>query len=161
MAEQNAAAPRTNTMNKAGWAVGTTTTISFTANPLLFKVLGRDGSKATVTNGATPTLDANTGVAFLPVPVSKCCYFRLGYSLAGTLSVVQGSIESLDATNAPITLPTFPEFAASICPAGAIFVKVGSTGAAWTFGVSNLAGPPTGVVFVIVDGDFIDRPFTA
>ena len=79
MAESNASAPRTNTMNKAGWVVGTTTTLSFTANPLLFKVKGRDGSKATVTDAQAYDVDGRPWPTF---------FMRQGFGEANAITVM-------------------------------------------------------------------------
>lgn len=156
-----AASPQSSCLNKAGWAVGTTTTLSFTANPLQYKIKGRNYTKATVTNGATPTTDIVTGLAFVGIPINKCAVFALGYDSGGTLRVAQSELQAMDASAAPIVLPQLPTLPLSVCPTGYVLVKVGSTGATWTFGASNFAGPPTGVVFVFVDGDYIERPFSA
>jgi len=154
-------APSSAVLNKAGWAVGTTTTLSFTANPLQYKVKGRNFTKATVTNGATPTTDIVTGLTFVAIPINKCAVFALGYDAAGTLRVAQSELQSLDVSAAPIVLPQLPVLPDTAVPTGYVMVKVGATGANWTFGASNFSGPPTGVVFVFVDGDYLDRPFAS
>ena len=87
MGDPAATAPYTHCLNKAGWAVGTTTTLSFTANPLQYKIKGRHYTKATVTNGATPITDIVTGLAFVGIPINRCAVFSLGYDAAGTLRV--------------------------------------------------------------------------
>jgi hypothetical protein len=161
MSDPLALAPKTEVLNKAGWAVGTTTTLSFTANPLQYKVKGRCFTKATVTNGAPPATDILTGAAFVGIPINKCAVFALGYDAAGTLRVAQSELQSMDVSAAPIVLPQLPSLPDTVCPTGYVLVKVGATGATWTLGSSNFSGPPTGVVFVFVDGDFLDRPFAA
>lgn len=143
-------APVTLAADKAGLAAGTTTTLT-SANAIDYSIDGKAFAKAISSNEATPTLDAVTGVAFLPVPTSKGSIFTINRDAAGALKVVQGSIEALDAQNQFINAPKYGPLGAGLCPYGYILVKVGSTGSPWTFGVSNLAGPPTGVVFTFVD----------
>lgn len=144
---------------KAGLAVGTTTTLT-TANIQLYGIKSVGFTKAAVSNEATPTLDSNTGVAFLPVPVGSGSEFTICRDSAGTLRAVQGQILTLDANNLFATRPQMAPIPDTLCPIGAVTVKVGTTGAAWTFGVSNFAGPPTGVVFAFTDlmGGVPDRP---
>jgi hypothetical protein len=150
----------TAAFSKAGLAVGTTTTLS-SANAIQYAIKGVGYSKAIATNDPTPTLDSNTGVAFLPVPVGSGCEFTICRDAAGTsLRAVQGQIVTLDASNLFVNRPQMAPIPDTLCPIGAVTVKVGTTGAAWTFGVSNFAGPPTGVVFSITDiaGGVPDRP---
>lgn len=138
-------------MNKAGAAAGTTTTYSITANPLAFVIKGKHYTKATVTNGATPTTDANTAAAFTAIAVNKVGCFVLGYDSGGNIKVAQGGIEDLDVAGNVLKAPAFPAIPDTMCPFAYLITKVGSTGSAWTFGTSNLAGPPTGVTHTFVD----------
>ena len=172
--------PFTGCTTKVGLAAGTTTTLT-TANTALYGIRGKGYTKAGTSNQATPTTDANTGVAFLPVPVGVAsaangggsyaegygygCVFVVGYNAAGTLKVAQGSIELTDAaavasSKFKIVVPKFPALPDDFCPVGYIITRTDSTATAWTFGSSNLAGPPTGVVHTYVDiiGYLPDRP---
>lgn len=148
--EYQAYAPLTYTANKAGLTNGTTTTFSFTANPLQYVINGKFYSKATQTNTATPTTDGNTGVAFLPVPAgsaSACygCAFVWGYDAGGNVKVYQGPITALttiaaDGANCAFGLaPAFPSVPGGVVPFGYSIVKVGSSGAAFTMGSTSLA----------------------
>lgn len=152
-------APFNQCMTKAGLTAGTTTTYSITANPLYFTVNGKWYSKATVTNGATPTTDANSGSAYTAIPVNGIGVFVFGYDSSGNIKVAQGGIESLDVSGNPLKAPLFPAVADGVTPFGYLVTKVGSTGSAWTMGSSNLAGPPTGVTHTFVDVNVLpDRP---
>lgn len=152
-------APMNACLNKAGAAVGTTTTTSFTANPLTFAIDGEYYTKATVTNGATPTTDVNTGVAFVGVGPSEGTVLVFGYNAAGTLQVAQGSVETLDASGNFLKAPAFPSIPDTMCPYAFFVVKADSTASEWTCGTSNFAGPPTGVTFSISDvATLPDRP---
>lgn len=144
---------------KAGLAVGTTTTLT-TANIQLFGIKGKGFTKAAVSNEATPTLDSNTGVAFLPITINKGSVFVISRDAAGTLRATQGGIEPLDVSGVFQALPQMAYGPDTITPIGAVTVKVGATGSTWTFGASNFSGPPTGVSFVFTDfiGGIPDRP---
>jgi hypothetical protein len=137
-------------VTKAGMAVGTTTTLT-TANTQLFSIDGKAYSKAAVSNEATPTTDARTLAAFTAIGVSKGGVFAICRDSGGNLKVVQGETVNLDAGNNLVEAPEFPTIPDTLTPIGYLVVKVGSTGSAWTFGTSNLSGPPTGVVFSLTD----------
>lgn len=149
----------TSSFAKAGFSAGTTTTLS-AANAQNWSIKGVGYTKALGANEATPTLDSNTGLAFRPVPVGSGSEFTLCRDAAGTLRAVQGQIVTLDANNLFVNRPQMAPIPDTLCPIGAVTVKVGTTGSAWTFGVSNFSGPPTGVVFVFTDiaGGLPDRP---
>lgn len=142
--------PMTMCTTKAGLAVGTTTTLT-TANLSLYCINGKAYTKAAASNAATPTTDGTTAAAFVAVAVSFGCAFVIGYNAAGTLTVCQGVQLPLDASGNFINAPQFPAVPDTVCPVGYLITKVGSTGSAWTFGTSNLAGPPTGVTHTLVD----------
>ncbi len=144
---------------RSGLQAGTTTTFSTTLT-INCAVKGQVYSFAAVTNAATPTTDYNTGVAFKPVNPNQACVFVFctdGVSGPLDLStrVVQGPLVDLDGTNSGsaagyvTALPPFPGIPDAVTPYGFIIVKVGAGGAAWTFGASNLAGPPanTGITY--------------
>jgi hypothetical protein len=166
MSDNLANYPMTGCTTKAGLAAGTTTTLT-TANLSLYALRGKAYTKAAASNAATPTLDALTGVAFLPVPAGTATsggvegfgwgtVFVVGYNAAGTLQVIQGSIEKTDSrvvasSTFQQTVPKFPILPDAFCPVGYIVTKTDSTASSWTFGASNLAGPPTGVLHTYTD----------
>lgn len=150
--------PLTMTTTKAGAAAGTTTTLT-TANTVLYAIKGKAFTKAGASNAATPTTDATTGAAYVAVPVNYGCAYVLGYDAAGTLKVSQGGLQALDSSGNFIVAPQMPMVPDTVAPFAYLVTKVGSTGAAWTFGSSNLAGPPTGVTHTFVDVMTLpDRP---
>jgi hypothetical protein len=173
--------PFTGNTTKAGIAAGTTTTLTW-ANAVIGGIKGKAYTKAAASNQATPTTDAVTGVTFLPVPVGVAaaangfggyvdgygygCVFVVGFNAAGTLKVAQGSIEQTDSLAVASSkfktqsVPKFPTLPDDFYPVGYIITRTDSTATAWTFGASNLAGPPTGVVHTFVDtiGYLPDRP---
>ena len=147
--------PGTFCTSNAAATAGTTTTFT-TTGTLHYCIKGKAFQTSAATNAATPTTDSNTGAAFVPVPVGKGSVFVLCYDGSSTtaataIKVVQGSIESLDGSSADgavakfILAPQFPVIPDTLCPFAYVIVKVGTGGAAWTFGALNLAGPPSNV----------------
>jgi len=150
--------PLTLATAKAGLAAGTTTTLTIgTTTP--YCIRGKAFSRASVSNTATPTTDANTGAAFAAIPPNFGAVFVICLNAAGALRVVQSALQPLDASGNFLYAPTFPGVPDDTCPIGYLVTRVGATGAAWTFGASNLAGPPTGVTHTFVDVMTLpDRP---
>lgn len=149
-------------------SAGTTTTLT-TATTCLISIRGKRTLTLAATNAATPTTDAVTGAAFVPVTASKGCIFVLCYdgtstTAATALKVVQGSLYDLDgATNGAtalfLTPPNFPFVPDTLCPFAYLVTKVGASGSTWTFGASNLTGPPSNVLHTFVDVTVLpDRP---
>jgi len=159
--------PLTMATTKAGLTAGTTTTIT-TANTTQYCIKGLAYSKAGATNAATPTTDATTGAAFVAVPASNGCAFVVGLDSSGAFKVSQGPLYTLsgEASGANTTtllgamqLPIVPD---TVCPIGYIVVEVGASGSSWTFGSSNLAGPPSNVNIAFTDVMTLpDRPIAA
>lgn len=145
----------TGTMMKATAAAGTTTTLS-TTGTTQYSIDGKAYSKSALSNSATPTTDINTGVAFLPLTASKGCKFVLGYDSSNTLRVAQGAIVDLDGAadgaNATFLVKApFPQLPDDFAPFAYLETKVGASGSTWTFGASNLAGPPSNVLHTFTD----------
>jgi hypothetical protein len=138
----------------AGFAAGTTTTVSTTAT-VPFCINGKAYSKAAITNGATPTTDAATGAAFNPVPANKGSVFVACFDSGGNLKVVQGEVTSLDpASGLFINPPEFPLIPDTLTPFGYLVIKAASTYVAtttgWLFGTHNNSSV-TGVTYTFVD----------
>lgn len=155
MSEQLEQRGFTGTLMKAALAAGTTTTYS-TTGTTHYSIDGKAYSKGAVTNGATPTTDVNTGAAFVAVAASKGSVFVFGYNSSNAIKVAQGSVENLtpeaDGANASfVVAPKFPSLPADFAPFGYCITKVGASGSSWTFGSSNLAGPPSNVLHTFVD----------
>jgi hypothetical protein len=151
--------PLTQALNKAGFAAGTTTTYSITANPLIFSIKGKEYTKATVTNGATPTTDFNTGLAFLPLVANQGSVFVFAYDSAGNVRAMQGQIQALDVAGNFILAPQFPAIPDGVCPFGYLVVRGASNlVGTWTLGANNLSGV-TGMTYAFVDLNTLpDRP---
>lgn len=155
MSDNLAQAPGTFCTSYATLAAGTTTTYS-TTGATLYCIKGKAYTTSAAANAATPTTDAATGTTFVPVTASKGCVFVFCYdgtstTAATAIKVVQGPLESLDgATSGSTALftnaPQFPVVPDNLCPFGYLVTKVGASGSTWTFGTSNLAGPPSNVL---------------
>lgn len=153
--DQLAQIPLTLCTMKAAAAAGTTSTLS-TTGTTLYCIKGKAYSKGALSNQATPTTDSVTGAAFVAVPASYGCIFVLGFDKDGNLKVSQGGLQALDgaadgANALFITAPQFPPVPDTVCPFAYLVTKVGASGSAWTFGTSNLTGPPSNVLHTFVD----------
>jgi hypothetical protein len=136
--------------------VGTTSTLTTTAQANSYSIRGKAYTFTGAANQATPTLDATTGVAFLPITAGNGSVFTIGRNAAGDMAAVQGAIEPLDSrqTVSPwafLEAPQFGALPADFCPYGYVVVKVNTGGASWTFGTSNTAGPPANTFLTYTD----------
>lgn len=156
-----ASLPATICLVKSGLVAGTTTTFS-TVGTTVYGIRGRAYSVAAATNGATPTLDANSGVAFLPVSANQGSVFIFGYNAAGATKVAQGQVQALDSAGLFINSPQFPVLPDDFCPIGYVVIKAGSTAVGtWVMGVNNLSGV-TGLTYTF--GSLVtltDRPIVS
>lgn len=97
---------------------------------------------AAQTNTATPTTDAQTGLAFNPLAVNQTCALVFGQNLAGTFKMVQGPII---ATNVGVTTtvgtflkaPQFPELPDDFCPLAYTIVRTAPSAASWIPGTGS------------------------
>ena len=124
-------------------------TVHDTTVTITFSIDGVLATKTAITDGATPTTDANTGAAFAPLAADKACVFVWMLNASGTVKVAQGPIVAVDGdTDEPKTqVPLFPPIPAGHCPFAYQKVQTAGTSSAWTFGTSNWNA--TGVTDVI------------
>ncbi len=150
--------PFTLCLSKVALAAGTTTTLSNTGTTV-YGIRGKAYSKAAMSNVATPTLDAATGLAFPALSANQGTIVVVGFDAGGNLKVAQGSIQALDVSGNFITSPQFPPIPDTMCPIGYIVLKAGSTlSGTWQFGTNNLSGV-TGMTYTFVDVITLpDRP---
>lgn len=143
--------PLTLALGKATLAAGTGSSLSSTGT-LGFAIKGKAYSHAALSNTATPTTDATTGAAFVPIVTNYGAVIVIGYNAAGTLIACQGPLSALDSSGAFITAPLFPAVPDTMCPIGYQIIKAGSTASAsgWVFGTSNQASV-TGITYTLVD----------
>jgi len=127
---------------------------------------GKHATKTAITNGATPTLDHITGVAF-PILVGgnsvagvagKGCAIVWGVQSDGTVVCSQGAIQDLDLQGSFVKAPQFPPVAVDQIVFAYMILKAGATAAVSnTFGTTNWDA--TGYTNVIVDvGELPTRP---
>lgn len=127
----------------SGLAAGTTTT--YTCATFDYGIRGKGYTKTAVTNAATPTLDANTGAAFVALKANEGCNFLFFVNSSQTVSVAQSKIRKLsgeaDGANTTFSngLASYPNIPDDSCPFGEVLVRVGASGSAWTMGASNLS----------------------
>ena len=136
--------------SKAGLAAGTTTTSTIT-NATTYSIKGLMYLKSAASNATSPTTDAETGAAFLPLSANQSCLFVYCLDSAGAIKVVQGKIVSgLDVTGKLSAIP-FPTIGTAITPIGYLKAVAGSTlSGTWTFGSSNLSSV-TGMTYTFQD----------
>lgn len=158
MPDNLAQIPLTLCLSKVTLAAGTTTTISNTGT-ITYMIRNFMYTKSAITNGATPTTDAVTGLAFTPLTANKGTVVVIMLDTAGAIKAAQGSIVDLDAGGAMTLAPQFPSVPSNMCPIGYIILKAGSTlSGSWTFGSSNLSGV-TGMTYTFRDiGNIPERP---
>lgn len=172
MADIQSAAPVTLCMSKVTLAAGTTTTLNNTGTTT-YAIMGRAYTKAAMANAATPTTDASTGFAFIPIPIPLTtqglppgvpggaagygCIYIVGFDSAQAVKVVQGDIAPTDAAGNFIYAPNPPTgLPNDFCPIGFLIVKLGPTAVAtWTFGTNNNSSV-TGATYTF--GDLVSLP---
>ena len=135
---------------------GVTTTHSYTAFAVVIN--GIYASIPANAGVATPTLDANTGLASVPLQAGKGAIYMWLVKADSTDGIVQSAIKDLDVANnfiwdSPI-LPPVPSPAAEWVPYAYIVVKNSSAGSAWSIGVNTWNA--TGIT--IVTKNFITLP---
>lgn len=154
-------APGTLQLGKPGFAAGTTTTHTITT-AFNYMIAGKPYSKAAGSNTATPTTDANTGVAFLPIVANQGTVFIWCVDSTGALKVVQGQVAALDSAGSFILAPSLPAIPDGACPFATLVVRGASNLAStWTLGANNLSSV-TGMTYSFADlGTLPGRPVVA
>lgn len=137
-------------LTDAGLAAGTTTTLT-TGGAQVYTIGNKVYTVAATSNEATPTLDAITGAAFKAIAAGYGGVFTVCRNAAGALKVVQGQVVALDPLGGFIHAPWFGPEDGDLAPIGYILVKAATGATTWTFGSSNLAGPPANVTITYVD----------
>lgn len=158
MPDNLAQIPLTLCLSKVTLAAGTTTTISNTGT-ITYMIRNFQYTKTAITNGATPTTDAVTGLAFTPLTAGKGTVVVIMLDTTGAIKAAQGSIVDLDAGGNFVLGPQFPSVPSNMCPIGYILLRGGSTlVGSFTFGSSNLSGV-TGMTYTFRDiGNIPERP---
>jgi len=145
--DNHMAAPLTFALGKATLAAGTGSSVSSTGT-LAYAIRSLVYSHAAMSNTATPTTDAVTGLAFLPVKRGYMSVFVFGYNANGDLRVVQGGVVPTGGV-----APQFPGLPNDFCSIGYLVISAGITADAttgWVLGTSNMAGV-TGITYSFRD----------
>lgn len=117
-------------------ATGAATTYDTTVT-VAYAIGGKAYSKTAITGGATPTVDGNAA-ALTTLTANKGCAMVWCLNAAGTVSVFQGPVQSLDGSGGFVTAPEFPAIDLdTYCPFAYQVLKAGSTAGTITFGSSN------------------------
>jgi len=132
----------TQNLVNAGFVAGTTSTYTttVTTEPV---INGKFGTTLGVqTNTASPTTDANTGLAFPLVGPNKATVLVWGTNLAGAIKLVQGSIEDTvpgltNTVGAFKSAPQFPALPDDFCPMAYQLVRTAPSVVTWQAGTSN------------------------
>lgn len=147
---ENARILRALTCNfvNAGFVAGTTSTYTTTATTVA-SIGGRFVTTlAAQTNTASPTTDAATGSAFLPLTPNKATVLVWGTNAAGAIKVCQGSIEPTETgvtttVGAFINAPQFPALPDDFVPMAYQLCRTAPSASTWTPCTSSWAA--TGV----------------
>lgn len=97
---------------------------------------------AAQTNTASPTLDANTGVAFNALQPNQTCVLVYGQKAAGTIQLAQGPIIATlpgvtTTVGALINEPQFPSLPNDFLPLAYTIVRTAPSAAAWIPGTGS------------------------
>jgi hypothetical protein len=151
---------QTGCLSKVTLAAGTTTTIS-TTGTTTYGIRSKAYSKTAITNGATPTTDAATGLAFPSLSANQGAVVLVGLDASGNVKATQGGIQSLDVSGSFLVAPQFGAIPDNFCPIGYIVLKAGSTlVGTWTFGSNNLSSV-TGMTYTfeyLAELAFMEEP---
>jgi hypothetical protein len=134
--------PLTMCVSKATLAASGAATTFTTTGATLYCIKGKAYSTAAAAGTATPTSDAATGLAFVPITINNgamavWCYDGSATAVAG-IKVVLGPMAPLDASgNFSVNAPGMPVIPDTLCPFGYTIHKNGATGSNWTFGTSQ------------------------
>lgn len=132
------------TINLANAAAVAGTTSTFTSTVTTAGLINGKfvTTLAAQTNAASPTLDANTGVAFNALQPNQACALVFGQTAAGALQLAQGpiiacSVGVTTTVGALINAPQFPDLPTNFLPLAYTIVRTAPSAAAWTPGTGS------------------------
>jgi hypothetical protein len=132
------------TMNLVNAVAVAGTTSSFTSTVTTAGVINGKfmTTLAAQTNAASPTLDANTLLAFNALQPNQTCALVFGQNLAGVLKLAQGpiigtAIGVTTTVGALINEPQFPVLPNDFCPLAYTIVRTAPSAAAWIPGTGS------------------------
>jgi hypothetical protein len=128
----------------AGFVAGTTSTYTTTASTAGV-IRGKWITPlAAQTNAATPTTDAVTGNAFLPLQPNQTCVLLFGTNKAGAIKMAQGPIISTltgvtTTVGGLLDIPQYPPLPDDFCPMAYTVVQTAPSASPWTPGTGSWA----------------------
>jgi hypothetical protein len=132
----------TRNMVSAAFVLGTTSTYTttVTTSAVFNGVFGT--TLAAQTNTASPTTDATTGAAFVPLAANQATVLVWGVNAAGAIKLAQGSIVPTETgvtttAGAFINAPQFPALPDDFAPIAYNLVRTSPTGSAFTAGTTS------------------------
>lgn len=126
----------------AALVLGTTSTYTTTVTTTV-SINGKFGTTlGAQTNTATPTTDASTLAAFVPLTANQATVIVFGVTAAGAIAMMQGSIVPTEigvttTAGAFINAPQFPAIPETVCPIAYCLVRTSPTGSAFTAGTTS------------------------
>jgi hypothetical protein len=126
----------------AAFVLGTTSTFTTTVTTSV-SINGRFGTTlGAQTNAASPTTDALTGAAFVPLTANQATVLVWGVNAAGAIKLCQGSIVPTETgvtttAGAFISAPQFPMLPEDFAPIAYNLVRTSPTGSAFTPGTTS------------------------
>lgn len=135
--------PLTINLVNAGFVAGATNTYTTSADTRCI-INGKFATTLSSGNNASPTTDATTGLAFVPVPYNYATVLVWGTNAAGAVKCAQGTIVPTEAgvtttVGAFKTAPQFPALPDDFCPCAYQLVRVAPTGSSFTAGTTQWA----------------------
>lgn len=148
----------TAALGKAGLVLDNGATTYDIGTAFAFAILGKAYSKATVSNGASPTAQAD-GTPFTDLAADQACVLVWCVNSGGTVGVFQGEVQAVDPdTDVAKTACPFPSIPDAWCPFA--YAKIQTNGAA-TFDIGSENWNKAGVTKAVVDVITLpDRPAT-
>ena len=151
---------------KSGLVKGTgssyTTTVT-TAGMINGKYVTTLGAQ---TNTATPTVDASTGAAFVPLTDNKATVLVMGQTAAGAIAMCQGSIEDTEVgvtttAGAFMKAPQFPTLPEDFMVLGYCLVRTAPSAVDWLPGTGEWAATGVTASQFVQCGVLPNRPQTS
>jgi hypothetical protein len=134
--------PDTRSFANAAFVAGTTST--YTTTVTTAGIINGEWITPLVaqTATATPTTDANTGVAFNALQPNQCCAIVFGTNKAGAIKMCQGPILATlvgvtTTVGGFLNAPQFPSLPDDFCPMAYTVVRTAPSAAAWIPGTGS------------------------
>lgn len=153
-------------LNNCGLTKGTTSTYTTTATTEGM-INGKYVTGLTAqTNTATPTTDANTGLAFPTLTDNQATVLVIGQKADSTIQMCQGSIEPTQTgvtttAGAFINSPQFPTLPEDFMVLGYLLVRTAPSAADWIAGTSSWTATGITASAVVPCGVLPSRPQTS